>query len=83
MVGVIATPEVHSFDLTGREKFIILGCDGLWEVFGPSDAVDFVHKHLQDGLSATTIVRRLVREAVRERRCRDNCTAILVVFKNR
>ncbi|XP_065633270.1 probable protein phosphatase 2C 67 isoform X2 [Quercus suber] len=46
-VGVVATPEIHSFDLTNREHFIILGCDGLWGVFGPSDAVDFVHKLLK------------------------------------
>lgn len=31
-VGVIATPDVHSFDLTDREHFVILGCDGLWGV---------------------------------------------------
>lgn len=80
-VGVIATPDVHSFDLTGREQFIILGCDGLWgvclsvsafnlwnsfhfltykislkhahcekesfQVFGPSDAIEFVHNLLK------------------------------------
>ncbi|XP_077243990.1 protein phosphatase 2C family protein isoform X2 [Tasmannia lanceolata] len=80
-VGVIATPDVHSFDLTEREHFIILGCDGLWGVFGPSDAVDFVDKQLKEGLSATAVSRRLVREAVRERRCKDNCTAIVIVFR--
>lgn len=31
-VGVVATPDLHSFDLTEREHFIILGCDGLWGV---------------------------------------------------
>lgn len=31
-VGVIATPDIHSFELTDREHFIILGCDGLWGV---------------------------------------------------
>ena len=31
-VGCIATPDIHSFDFTGRERFIILGCDGLWGV---------------------------------------------------
>ncbi|XVE58743.1 hypothetical protein DITRI_Ditri04bG0193400 [Diplodiscus trichospermus] len=51
-VGVVATPDIHSFDLTDREHFIILGCDGLWGVFGPSDAVEFVQKLLKvrDGL---------------------------------
>lgn len=31
-VGVVATPDIHSFDLTERDQFIILGCDGLWGV---------------------------------------------------
>ncbi|XP_038679100.1 probable protein phosphatase 2C 8 isoform X2 [Tripterygium wilfordii] len=46
-VGVVATPDIHSFDLTEKEHFIILGCDGLWGVFGPSDAVEFVQKLLK------------------------------------
>ncbi|KAK9115066.1 hypothetical protein Syun_021863 [Stephania yunnanensis] len=101
-VGVIVTPDVHSFDLTERDSFIILGCDGLWGyvlVFGPSDAVDFVQQHLKDfrgfdvseianlgygeGLSVTAVSRRLVKEAVRERRCKDNCTAIVIAFKHK
>ncbi|KAK4280742.1 hypothetical protein QN277_012323 [Acacia crassicarpa] len=82
-VGVSATPDIHSFDLTDREHFIILGCDGLWGVFGPSDAVDFVQKLLSEGLPVTTVTRHLVREAVRERRCKDNCTAIVIVFKHK
>ncbi|KAM1238700.1 hypothetical protein ACFX2I_039377 [Malus domestica] len=82
-VGVIATPDIHSFDLTEREHFIILGCDGLWGVIGPSDAVDFVQKLLKEGLPVATISRRLVKEAVRERRCKDNCTAIIIVFRHK
>ncbi|XP_048137573.1 probable protein phosphatase 2C 8 isoform X2 [Rhodamnia argentea] len=80
-VGVVATPDIHSFELTGREQFIILGCDGLWGVFGTSDAVEFVHKLLKEGLLVTAVARRLVREAVRERRCKDNCTALIIVFR--
>ncbi|KAF3438621.1 hypothetical protein FNV43_RR21384 [Rhamnella rubrinervis] len=82
-VGVIATPDIHSFDLTEREHFIILGCDGLWGVFGPGDAVDFVKKLLKEGLPVSTVSRRLVKEAVRERHCKDNCTAIVVVFRRK
>ncbi|KAL3512210.1 hypothetical protein ACH5RR_024927 [Cinchona calisaya] len=81
-VGVVATPDVHSFDLTERDHFIILGCDGLWGVFGPSDAVEFVQKLLQDGSPVAVVSRRIVREAVRERRCKDNCTAVVIVFRN-
>ncbi|CAN6451822.1 unnamed protein product [Victoria cruziana] len=82
-VGVSAVPDVHSFDVTEKEQFMILGCDGLWGVFGPSDAVEFVGKLLKEGLSATTVSKRLLREAVRERRCKDNCTAIVIVFRRK
>ncbi|KAF3785386.1 putative protein phosphatase 2C 8 [Nymphaea thermarum] len=82
-VGVSAVPDVHSFDITEKEQFMVLGCDGLWGVFGPSDAVEFVGKLLKEGLSATAVSKRLVREAVRERRCKDNCTATVIVFRRK
>ncbi|KAL3640749.1 hypothetical protein CASFOL_015717 [Castilleja foliolosa] len=81
-VGVVAIPDVHSFEVTERDQFVILGCDGLWGVFGPSDAVDLVQKLLKEGLPVKAVCRRLVREAVRERMCKDNCTAIVLVFKH-
>ncbi|KAI4964324.1 hypothetical protein ZWY2020_006676 [Hordeum vulgare] len=46
-----------------------------------SDAVEFVQQQLKETPSATPKVR-LVKEAVRERRCKDNCTAVLIVFKH-
>jgi hypothetical protein len=52
-----------------------------FQVFGPSDAVGFVQKLLKEGLHVSTVSRRLVKEAVKERRCKDNCTAIVIVFK--
>ncbi|KAK4350069.1 hypothetical protein RND71_029382 [Anisodus tanguticus] len=82
-VGVIATPDVHSFELTERDHFMILGCDGLWGVFGPSDAVDFVQKLLKEGLPVSAVSRRLVREAVRERQCKDNCSAVVIAFRKK
>ncbi|CAO2818123.1 unnamed protein product [Amaranthus hypochondriacus] len=80
-VGVIATPDIQSFDITHNEHFIILGCDGLWGVFGPNDAVEFVHKMLQDGVPVAAACRRLVKEAVLERGCKDNCSAIIIAFR--
>ncbi|XP_021736413.1 probable protein phosphatase 2C 8 [Chenopodium quinoa] len=80
-VGVIATPHIQSFDLTEKDHFIILGCDGLWGVLGPSDAVDFVHKLLKENVPVAAVCRRLVREAVLERGCKDNCTAVVIVFR--
>ncbi|KAM3256888.1 hypothetical protein ACQJBY_049346 [Aegilops geniculata] len=69
--------------LQGRiEVSRALGDRHFKKVFGPSDAVEFVQKQLKETSSATLAVRRLVKEAVRERRCKDNCTAVLIVFKH-
>ncbi|KAL3683245.1 hypothetical protein R1sor_001267 [Riccia sorocarpa] len=78
--GVIVTPDVHVFELTEREHFLVLGCDGLWGVFGSSDAVEFISTQFKEGASVSLACKRLVREAVRERKCKDNCTAIVIKF---
>jgi len=31
-VGLVASPDVYTFEVTDTEHFIILGCDGLWGV---------------------------------------------------
>ncbi|EFH48875.1 hypothetical protein ARALYDRAFT_352252 [Arabidopsis lyrata subsp. lyrata] len=65
--GVTATPDIHAFELTERENFMILGCHGLWEVFGPR----FVQKLFKEGLPVSSISCRLVKE----RRCKEKpCT---------
>jgi len=45
--GVISTPDIARFPLTGLESFLLLGCDGLWNVFTADDAVNFVHNQLK------------------------------------
>ncbi|XP_055825610.1 probable protein phosphatase 2C 8 isoform X2 [Solanum dulcamara] len=53
------------------------------KVFGPSDAVHFVQKLLKEGLPVKAVSRSLVREAVRERQCKDNCSAVVIAFRKK
>ena len=39
---VIGTPDTAEFDLTGEEDFILLACDGLWDVMDHAKVVEFV-----------------------------------------
>lgn len=82
---VIAEPEIRLEKMTSEDEFLLLGCDGLFDVFGSQEAVDFVHARLsampvneQDPRRA---VQDIVHEAIHERRSRDNVTALLVTFK--
>jgi hypothetical protein len=47
--GVIATPVVTSWRLTGEEAFVVLGSPGLWAAMNPAEVVDYVAAALASG----------------------------------
>jgi len=42
--AVTAFPEVRSIKLTADTEFLILACDGIWDVMSNQKAVDFLHQ---------------------------------------
>ena len=36
------TPDINKYEVTKNDKFIIMACDGLWDVISNQDAIDFV-----------------------------------------
>ncbi|XP_015458134.3 integrin-linked kinase-associated serine/threonine phosphatase 2C isoform X2 [Astyanax mexicanus] len=88
--GVISTPDLRRCQLTPKDRFVILACDGLFKVFSAEEAIKYVNKILQDsgvdGKAGQTLeeagryeeaCQRLASEAVR-RGCADNVTVILI-----
>lgn len=63
------------------DEFIVLGSDGLWDVF-PSrqDLINRVKKALRETGSADAAAASVVREAVRERRAPDNVSMVLLLL---
>eukprot|EP00421_Protoceratium_reticulatum_P046957 CAMPEP_0168442644 /NCGR_PEP_ID=MMETSP0228-20121227/44118_1 /TAXON_ID=133427 /ORGANISM="Protoceratium reticulatum, Strain CCCM 535 (=CCMP 1889)" /LENGTH=588 /DNA_ID=CAMNT_0008457019 /DNA_START=56 /DNA_END=1819 /DNA_ORIENTATION=- len=43
---VVAEPEIRVEQLTPQDEFLFMACDGLFDVFGSQEAVDFVHGRL-------------------------------------
>ncbi|KAL4440518.1 hypothetical protein ABPG75_003519 [Micractinium tetrahymenae] len=79
--GMSAAPDIQAFQLGPREAFLLLACDGFWGVFSPQDAVDFAQREMVlKGHAPKQTCNRLLHEAIRERRCKDNCTLLLVKF---
>ncbi len=58
--GLVATPSIRSINLDrDTDRFLLLACDGLFDVFEPQQAVDFVLNH--EKLHESPQVRRLWR----------------------
>ena len=43
---VIATPEVHHLVVKGDDRFVILACDGIWDVMTSQEACNYVWRRL-------------------------------------
>ncbi|CAM8997678.1 unnamed protein product [Rhodiola kirilowii] len=74
-----AEPEVEELLLTEEDEFLILGCDGLWDVMSSQCAVTIVRKELMIHNDPERCSRELVREALKRNTC-DNLTVIVVCF---
>ncbi|KAJ6794961.1 putative protein phosphatase 2C 27 isoform X1 [Iris pallida] len=74
-----AEPELKLITLTKDDEFLIIGSDGIWDVFTNQNAVDFARRRLQEHNDVKICCKELVEEAVR-RGAVDNLTIVLICF---
>lgn len=83
---LIADPEIVSLDLETlidqEPLFVLLACDGLWDVFSRQEACEFVAKELdKNGADCTAALEELTNAAVNDLGSSDNVTALMVMLK--
>ncbi|KAH7845530.1 hypothetical protein Vadar_003214 [Vaccinium darrowii] len=74
-----AEPELQETKLTEEDEFLIIGCDGLWDVMSSQGAVTMARKELMLHNDPERCARELVREALKRNTC-DNLTVVVVCF---
>ncbi|KAH7567000.1 hypothetical protein ACOSP7_011311 [Xanthoceras sorbifolium] len=74
-----AEPELQELLLTDEDEFLIMGCDGLWDVMSSQWAVTVARKELMVHNDPERCSRELVREALKRNTC-DNLTVIVICF---
>lgn len=74
-----AEPEVQETILTEDDEFLILACDGLWDVMSSSFAVTITRRELMFHNDPERCCRVLIREAMKLNAC-DNLTVVVVCF---
>lgn len=76
-----AVPEMRELTLSEEDEFLIIACDGLWDVFSSQNAIDFARKQLQLHNDPQICSKELVKEALRRDTC-DNLTVVMVCFQD-
>jgi protein phosphatase 1G len=72
---ICATPDVQVFPRESGDEFLVVACDGVWDVMGCQDVVDFVRErlpqssHNNDGLIDSKILVPIMEELL------DNCVS--------
>ncbi|RRT45852.1 hypothetical protein B296_00026569, partial [Ensete ventricosum] len=78
---LIAEPEFRQAVLTEDDEFLIIGCDGIWDVMSSQRAVSIVRKGLRRHDDPERCARELVLEALRLNTF-DNLTVIVICFSD-
>lgn len=78
---LIAEPEFRHVILTEDDEFLIIGCDGIWDVLTSQRAVTIVRRGLKRHDNPEQCARELVAEAL-SLKTFDNLTVIIVCFSD-
>ena len=76
-------PDLYKYKITKRDKFMVLACDGLWDVMTDQNVVDFVLDRYYDMKNGDRINKRVnVSKQLAEHAIQvgsgDNITALVV-----
>ncbi|XP_057420549.1 probable protein phosphatase 2C 27 [Lotus japonicus] len=74
-----AEPELKLVTLTKEDEFLIIGSDGIWDVFRSQNAVDFARRRLQEHNDVRQCCKEIIGEAMK-RGATDNLTVVMVCF---
>ncbi|KAF9614543.1 hypothetical protein IFM89_019206 [Coptis chinensis] len=74
-----AEPELKLITLTKEDEFLIIGSDGIWDVFTSQNAIDFTRRRLQEHNDVHLCCKEMVEEAIK-RGAIDNLTVVIVCF---
>ena len=83
-----AEPEMTKTPLTQRDQFVIIACDGLWDVMSSQEAVDIARGVLDDTPGsnmrekAVAAAQSLTKVALDERQSSDNVSVVVLCFEH-
>eukprot|EP01042_Synura_sphagnicola_P000462 gene462-489_t len=77
---ITAEPDVLATTITPNDQFLLLACDGLFDVFTPEEVVTSVRTFLEKHKDVQKCCQHLTKEAIHKRNSRDNVSVILIIL---
>lgn len=77
---ITAEPDIEITQITKDDQFLLLACDGLYDVFTEEEIITFVKNDMGDHRDAQRCCQNLTHQAIRERNSRDNVSIILIIL---
>ena len=78
--------EVHDLNLP-EDKFIIMGCDGVWEINTPEQICESIMKQINEGVKTSDIMGKVLDDGLAPDTSTglgcDNMSGVLIVFKSK
>ena len=78
---LIPDPEITQRTLMPEDYFLIIACDGVWDVFNNQDAVDIVKEALRIKPNDFDSAAEALRDAAYNKGSTDNISVIVVGLK--
>lgn len=77
---LIAEPDFQTVTLSDQDQFLLLACDGLFDVYTPEEVVTFVKQSMEKHGDTQRCCQQLTYDAIRKRNSRDNVSVILIIL---
>jgi protein phosphatase 2C family protein 2/3 len=79
---VVCTPDMIHLSLppTSERRFLLIACDGVFDVLSSEEAAKFVDERLTKGQQVEEICQELVIHCAKDLKCMDNISALIVLL---
>jgi serine/threonine protein phosphatase PrpC len=81
---ISCVPDIYRYKLSKKDQFMVLACDGLWDVMDGQYVVNFIITNCYDSeynrINKKTNIARLLAENALKKGSTDNITIIIVFF---
>lgn len=85
---ITSLPDVKTIDITPQDRFMVLACDGIWNVLSSQDVTDFVEKALNDGVNKLSSICEQLFDVCLSPDTKgdgtgcDNMTCVIIAFRH-